>query len=176
MARGRPQQADQPEVLGTGFLLSSLGLHSAQQFAAQLIPLGLTPPLVGVLWGIASGPGRSQQSIADEFGMPASRLVTFLDDLEAQGLVERRRDPRDRRMHSLHLSAAGAKLMRRIAAIGKEAQDELLRCLDPAERTRLHGLLTRVAEDQGLNPGVHPGYRTMRPSGAAADPTGCSRS
>jgi DNA-binding MarR family transcriptional regulator len=157
-----PDPAPVPEVIGTGFLLSSLGAHSAISFAKQLEPLGLTPPQVGLLRAITFGPGRSQQSIADEFGLPPSRVVGFVDDLEAAGLVERRRDERDRRVHRLFLTTAGTKAMRRIAELGRKSEETLLGSLTAAERTTLRELLDRLAVDQELTPGVHPGYRQMR--------------
>jgi DNA-binding MarR family transcriptional regulator len=117
---------------------------------------------VGLLRAITFGPGRSQQSIADEFGMPPSRVVGFVDDLEAAGLVERRRDERDRRVHRLFLTTAGTKAMRRIAELGKESEEALLGSLSAAERATLRKLLDRIAGAQELTPGVHPGYRQMR--------------
>jgi len=44
--------------------------------------------------------------------------------------------------------------------------DETCRALDTSERAVLTELLTRIAADQGLTPGVHPGYRTLRPPAA----------
>jgi hypothetical protein len=38
-----------PEVIGTGFLLSALGAHSAMNFGRRLATLDLTPPHVGLL-------------------------------------------------------------------------------------------------------------------------------
>lgn len=151
-----------PEVIGTGFLLSALGAHSAMSFARRIEPLGLTPPQVGLLRAVAFGPGRSQQSIADEFGLPPSRVVGFVDDLEAAGLVERRRDERDRRVHRLYLTSDGTKAMRRLAELGRSAEEELLGSLSPRDRQTLRDLLERLVADRGLTPGVHPGYRQMR--------------
>ncbi|HWC36182.1 MAG TPA: MarR family winged helix-turn-helix transcriptional regulator [Mycobacteriales bacterium] len=162
---GRPSP---PEVIGTGYLLSALGAHSAMNFARRLAPLDLTPPHVGLLRGIGMAPGRSQQAIADEFGMPASRLVAFIDDLEAAGLVERRRDERDRRAHRLFLTAKGEDVMHRIAEIGQDHEAALLQSLSSAERQQLHQLLERLAVNQDIAPGVHPGYRTMRPDDSAS--------
>jgi DNA-binding MarR family transcriptional regulator len=158
----QPDPAPVPEVIGTGFLLSSLGAHSAISFAKRIEPLGLTPPHVGLLRAVAFGPGRSQQSIADQFGMPPSRVVGFVDDLEANGLVERRRDERDRRVHRLYLTSAGTKAMRRLAELGKESEEALLGSLDAADRRTLRALLERLVADQQLTPGVHPGFRQMR--------------
>lgn len=151
-----------PEVIGTGYLLSAAGAHSAMNFARKLAPLGLTPPHVGLLRGIGLAPGRNQQAIADEFAIPASRLVAFIDDLEQAGLVERRRDERDRRAHCLFLTKKGEEAMHRILELGKEHEAALLRSLSREERAQLHRLLERLVADQGIAHGVHPGYRAMR--------------
>lgn len=156
---GRPEV---PEVIGTGYLLSALGAHSAMNFARRLAPLDLTPPHVGLLRGIGLAPGRSQQAIAEEFGMPPSRLVAFIDDLEHAGLVERRRHERDRRVHSLFLTTKGEGVMHQILEIGKAHEAGLLKALSPAERQQLHQLLERLVADNDIAPGIHPGYRAMR--------------
>jgi DNA-binding MarR family transcriptional regulator len=152
-----------PEVIGTGFLLSALGAHSAMNFGRRLATLDLTPPHVGLLRAIGLGPGRSQQAIADQFAMPPSRMVAFIDDLEHAGLVERRRDPRDRRAHNLFLTTAGEKAMAKIAEIGRGWEEELVKSLSSEERVQLRALLERLVADQGITPGVHPGYRAMKP-------------
>jgi DNA-binding MarR family transcriptional regulator len=164
--------SQQPAVIGTGFLLSALGAHSAARYASHVEPLGLTPPHVGLLRAIALGPGRSQQAIADEFGMPPSRMVAFIDELEAKGLVERRRGARDRRVHSLYLTKVGEKMMRQLADVGRAAEEALLGSLNEAERRQLSELLARIASDQNLTPGVHPGYRRMKPD-RSDTPPGC---
>jgi DNA-binding MarR family transcriptional regulator len=165
-----PGRDGQPSVIGVGFLLSQLGAHSASAFAARITPLGLTPPQVGLLRVIGEQPGRSQQSIAGEFGLPASRLVGFIDALEASGLVERRRDTSDRRVHLLHLSAQGGQVLEELATIGQKAESDLLASLNAKERKALSEMLTRVADQQGLSRGVHPGYKRLRPDSADCPP------
>jgi len=168
-------EASQPAgVIGTGFLLSSLGAHASAQFAARVQPLGLTPPHVGLLWAITSNPGRSQQALADEFGMPPSRMVAFIDELEEKGLVERRRHERDRRVHSLYLTKGGEKTMRLLADVGRAAEEALVGSLGDAERRQLSELLRRVAESQQLTPGVHPGYRRMAAERPEPDAPHCT--
>lgn len=154
---------DRRTPFGVGFLLSQLGAHSAARFADSVGPLGVTPPHVGLLRVIGASPGRSQQSLADEFGMLPSRIVVLLDDLETAGFVERRRDPNDRRVHLLYITSQGREVMANIFSAGKQAEKRLLASLTARERTQLQELLERVAEEQGLAPGVHPGYRYLRP-------------
>ncbi len=151
---------DPPEVIGTGFLLSALGAHSSMSFARRLAAIELTPPHVGVLRGIGLVPGRSQQAVADEFGIPPSRLVAFIDELEQAGLVERRRDERDRRVQRLFLTPKGLKTMHQIAEIGRESEQALLQSLSREERLQLHQLLERLMAHHAIT--VHPGYRAMR--------------
>jgi DNA-binding MarR family transcriptional regulator len=157
--------ADRPSVLGVGFLLAQLGAHSAAAYAKRIQPMGLTPPHVGVLRAIGELPGRSQQVIADEFGVPPSRMVGFIDDLEARGLVQRRRDDRDRRVHLLHLSESGEQVLEELASVASETERELLSALTATERRELAEWLTRIADQQGLTRGVHPGYGRLRDRG-----------
>ena len=87
------------------FVLTQLGTLAAMGFAEQLAPLGLTPAHAGLLRAVAADPGRSQQAVATELGVLPSRLVALVDELEQDGLLERRRNPGDRRHHALHLTA-----------------------------------------------------------------------
>ncbi|HEY2299352.1 MAG TPA: MarR family winged helix-turn-helix transcriptional regulator [Jatrophihabitans sp.] len=148
------------------FLLTQVGTRAAQRFAERIGEHGLTPPQAGILGLLRSNPGISQQRLAEVLGMLPSRVVAFIDDLEAAGLVERTRDGADRRRNSLDLTAAGAAALRTIATAASAHDDETCRALDTSERAVLTELLTRIAADQGLTPGVHPGYRTLRPPAA----------
>ncbi|GAA4986997.1 MarR family winged helix-turn-helix transcriptional regulator [Pseudonocardia tropica] len=146
---------------GSAFLLAQLGAHAAARFADRVAALELTPPQAGLLRAVASGPGRSQQALASHLGMPPSRLVAVVDELAGRDLLERRRNPQDRRLHALHLTAAGERAIARIGQVARAHDDDLLAVLDADDRATLHALLTRVAADQGLTPGVHPGFRRL---------------
>ena len=98
--------------------------------------------------------------------MLPSRLVAFVDDLEARGLVQRVRDDADRRRNSLQLTDRGRIALATIGRVGREHETALTAALTDRERTQLIKLLGRIAEEQGLTPGVHPGYRTATPSRA----------
>ena len=146
---------------GSAFLLAAVGAHAAARFAVRVAELGLTPPQVGLLGLIAASPGQSQQTVAQVLGMPPSRLVGLVDALADRGLVERRRNRDDRRLHALHITDAGKAMLAKIATTGRAHDDALCRSLDAADRETLRALLSRIAADQGLRPGVHPGYRSV---------------
>src|SRR5215207_4178980 len=118
-------RGDGPPAAGSAFLLTQLGTYAAQEFATRVAELDLTPPQAGLLRAIALEPGQSQQALARHLGTPASRLVALVDGLDERGLVERRRNPDDRRLHALHLTDAGLDVLRRIAEVGQAHNDEM---------------------------------------------------
>src|SRR5260370_31632734 len=93
-------------------LLVQLGFHVAAAFSKRLAPLGLEPRHFGMLTRLAANEGRSQQAIGELMGLNPTRMVILVDELEKVGLVERRRNPADRRSHALYLTAAGREQLR----------------------------------------------------------------
>jgi DNA-binding MarR family transcriptional regulator len=163
-----PQAGPPGRGPGNSFLLAQLGAHAGQRFAQRISELSLTPAQAGLLRLVAWSPGQSQQAIARQLGTPPSRLVLLVDGLEERGLIERRRNPGDRRHHALYLTEDGVRFMAELGRIGGAHEADLMTGLSPQEQDVLHGLLTRLAETQGLAVGVHPGYRGAR-KGAARD-------
>jgi DNA-binding MarR family transcriptional regulator len=147
---------------GVTFVLSQLGFHASQRFAEQIAPLGLVPPHVGILQLVGREPGQSQQALSAKLGIPPNRLVGLIDELEVRELIRRERPPTDRRVFALHLTPAGEAMLARVREIGVEQERALTAALDDDERATLAALLRRVADQQGLAPGVHPGLRKLR--------------
>jgi DNA-binding MarR family transcriptional regulator len=153
---------------GAAFLLSQLGGHSSRVWSERLARLGLEPREVMLFRQVALAEGRSQREVARGIGLPDSRIVALVDRMEARGWLERRPGARDRRSYALHVTPAGREVLAQINAVSLEHEDDLVRSLDPAERESLQALLGRIAADQGLIEGVHPGFadRGADPSGA----------
>ncbi|MFY9745635.1 MAG: MarR family transcriptional regulator [Acidobacteriaceae bacterium] len=143
------------------FLLAQLGAHAAAQFAERLGVLEFTPADAGILRLLRMGAGPSQQELAARLRIHPSRLVAILDNLEKRGLVERRANPDDRRLYSLHLTQAGGETLGKIGMVAREHQEALLSGISPEERDTLASLLLKIADQQGLTRGVHPGYGRM---------------
>jgi DNA-binding MarR family transcriptional regulator len=158
------------------FLLAQLGAHAASQFAERLGVLELTPPDAGILRLLHIAAGLSQQELAAKLQIHPSRLVAILDNLEKKGLVERRANPDDRRLYSLHLTKDGGEVLQRIGKVAREHQDALLSTLSREERHELTTLLLRIADQQGLVRGVHPGYQRLgNPKRSEANETAHTR-
>lgn len=152
-----PLEGDKaPENLA--FLLSQVGIHASSRFAARLAEVDLQPPLFRVLNLVDAAEGRSQQEIAKAVQAPPSRMVGFVDELEQRGLVERRADPKDRRVRALYLTPAGREALARGREIARQHEEELTEGLSGPERRRLVDLLRKVVEVQAIGKGVHPGF------------------
>ena len=136
-------------VLRQGLLPGLIGyrLRLAQQavfrdFAAS-VP-GLSPGRVGMLLLIEANPGVTQSRLAHAVSRDRSTMVGVLDQLEAKGLIERRRGA-DRRTNGVWLTRAGrAALARAKRAIAIHERRVAAR-LAPAERAQLLELLARIA-------------------------------
>lgn len=142
------------------FLLSQLGMQSAQNFAVGLAPLGLSPNRFGLLVHVARAEGQTQQRLAEILGIHRNTMVSILDDLERRGLVERRRHPADRRAYAIHLTSAAREILPAAADVADRQEERLLEELTKSERRTLIELLARLADDAGQRAGVHPGLET----------------
>jgi DNA-binding MarR family transcriptional regulator len=89
-------------------------------------------------------PGLSQSEVADLLEIekaPAGRLI---DRMEAKGWLERRSDPRDRRINRLHLTAKGERIHTAIWPIAEATVDDALADLTGEDRRKLTSLMKRV--------------------------------
>ena len=148
-------------ALGIAFLLARLGQHAAERYTARIAELSLTPPQAAILRAIAGEPGRSQQASSEQLGLLPSRVVAFIDDLEQRGLLQRRRNPGDRRLYALYLTEQGEGLMTELADLADAHEDEITDGLTEHQRTVLGQLLATLAEHQQLSLGLPPAYSAI---------------
>jgi DNA-binding MarR family transcriptional regulator len=133
-------------VASSTFLLKRLGFTAKELSMKAYQETGLHPYHHGILTVLGERSLDTQGAIADALGYDRGQLVGLLDDLEERGLVERQRDPSDRRRHIVRLTPDGEKMLRRLRALSRQIEDEFLSPLSDEERAALHALLYRLAE------------------------------
>lgn len=94
----------------------------------------------------------SQQALTQALMVDANSCVLLLNELEASGFAERRRDPDDRRRHIVALTAAGRQALERAERAQESIEDEVLAALDADERAALRALLSRALEAPAAAP------------------------
>ncbi|MFD9373397.1 MarR family winged helix-turn-helix transcriptional regulator [Streptomyces sp. NPDC060020] len=132
-----------------GLLLAWHGAVTQTRMRRALGAAGLTPRHAMTLMHLEGGP-IGQRALAERLEVDPSVLVGILNDLEGDGLVERRRDPADRRRHNVAITAAGEAALRKTNAALDEVEGGMFAGLSEQERELLRGLLDRVntsAED-----------------------------
>lgn len=129
-----------------GYLLAKLHQRWAAESVAVLREegVGLSGMHFGALSIIDSAGPMSQQALGELIGKDRTSVVAVVDDLEGAGLVERRRNPADRRAYALEVTRRGTDWLERARPVLLRAEDELLAGLAPGERDRLIGLLQQV--------------------------------
>ena len=141
-----PDRLPKELVESTMFLLKRLGFAAKGKSMAAFEATGLHPYQFGVLIALAEGSHETQGAIADMLGYDRGQLVGLLDELEERGLVERKRDPGDRRRQLVRLTPDGKRTLKELRALSKQLEDDFLEPLDAKDRAALHALLLRLAE------------------------------
>lgn len=153
----KPQRGDDGPQSSLGFLLSQLGFVSSRRWHQTLAPLGIEPRHFLLLRFVARSEGQSQQSIGQMLHIPPSRIVALVDQLEERGLLERRANPSDRRARALYLTPRGRRVLDKVWKLAMSHEQRLGSSLTPEEREQLITLLQKLAAEEKLVPGVHPG-------------------
>jgi DNA-binding MarR family transcriptional regulator len=143
----KPPPAGPPKefLSSAAFLLKRLALVVKERSLEAFESTGLSPYHHGVLALLEEEPRETQAMIADALGYDRSHLVGLLDELEERGLIERRRDPGDRRRHLVSLTPEGRRALNRLRSIVKRVEDEFFAPLDAEQRQALHALLSQLA-------------------------------
>lgn len=141
-----------------GFLLKDTSRRYTRRFEERAQALSLTLPQCRALLHLENNEGVSQKRLSELTELDPMTLVRILDRMEADGWVQRRFDPADRRAHTLWLTAKSRPVLEHIARLIAETRAETLHGLSNEERSTLTGLLERVhANLSSLPPLARPG-------------------
>jgi DNA-binding MarR family transcriptional regulator len=131
-----------------GFLLGPAYFRVRAQVTERLRPLGLTAVLYGTFRVIAALGPISQQAVAQELGLTGRAVRDMVDRLEADELVERRPEPRDRRSYALEATARGRATLVQMRAALAEVPAQVATALGgESRRQELNSLLRKLLEN-----------------------------
>jgi DNA-binding MarR family transcriptional regulator len=116
-----------------GYLLKHANLRYAELTSAELAPLDISPRQWAALNCLDEQHGLSQREVAELLGIDRTRMVALVDELQANGWVERRPQPDDRRKNIVTLTADGRKLMQRGGRIIDECERRFLAVLSGSD-------------------------------------------
>src|SRR5260370_26571804 len=127
-----------------------LGLHLtrvsrtvSRAFDDALAEAGGSLPVWLVLISLKSGQLASQRELAEAVGVQEATLTHHLNTMESAGLVTRRRDPANRRLHLVELSPAGDALFLRLRDAATAFDRRLRAGLSECDAGQLEALLPR---------------------------------
>ena len=137
-----------PAAAGTMNLVSRLWRVTYRTAAPEL--LGITLKEFVVLQTLKESTRVTQQRLAKTLVLDANMTVHLLNGLEEKKLIERTRDPEDRRRHIVEITPKGEKALDQAQRQLETVADDVLGNLDHEERGQLHELLAKALEDHSL--------------------------
>ena len=131
-----------------------LGLHLtrvartvSRAFDDTLAEAGGSLPVWLVLISLKSRPLASQRQLAEAVGIQGATLTHHLDTMESAGLVTRRRDPANRRLHLVELTPDGDALFLRLRDAATAFDRRLRAGLSEGDVGQLEALLSRLRDN-----------------------------
>jgi MarR family transcriptional regulator for hemolysin len=99
--------------------------------------------------------GANQSELAEMLEVTPITLARLIDKLDAAGFVQRRADPRDRRVHRLHLTEKAIPVLEKLDALGEEIMGQALDGLSEPTLNTMRDGLERIKAN--LKTSLHPG-------------------
>jgi DNA-binding MarR family transcriptional regulator len=146
--------SDPPDVLRTWFRFLRLHQRITGRAAQEYRRIGLSIPQFDLLSTLSEREGVSQQEIAERLYVTKGNVSGLIDRLAAQGFVERRALPNDRRSYALHLTPAGRAITEQGLALQRRLVAATLGTLSPADLGELDRILVQWRDAVRALPGA----------------------
>jgi len=134
-----------PERPPIGLQLARAAKSVSRAFDDALAEAGGSLPVWLVLISLKSQRLGNQRQLAEAVGIREATLTHHLNAMDAQGLVTRRRDPANRRVHLVELTEAGEAAFQRLRGAATAFDQRLRAGLSGGEVSQLEALLGRLA-------------------------------
>ncbi|WP_284749822.1 MarR family winged helix-turn-helix transcriptional regulator [Amycolatopsis sp. RTGN1] len=141
-----------PTTTPIGVVLAHTAKTAGRAFDHALAAAGGSQPVWQILISLKTRPVANQRELADAVGIQGATLTHHLNSMETTGLVTRRRDPANRRVHLVTLTPDGEQLFLRLASAAIAHDERMRKGLTDAEITQLADLLHRLAGNVTDNP------------------------
>jgi len=140
-----------------GFLLKELSRRYTLRFEVRAREIPLNLPQAKTLVRLEKNEGVSQARLAELAEVDPMTMVRLLDRMEADGWLERRPDPADRRARCLYLTAKAKPILSEIWRLSEETRAELFAGVSKAERDLFMTVLERLHDNISRLEGGPPG-------------------
>ena len=136
-----------PAQTPIGLELAGVARDVGRAFDAALARAGGSRPMWLVLLSLKSRPTANQRELAAAVGIQDATLTHHLNGMEADGLLTRRRDPTNRRVHLVELTEAGDAAFRRLRTVAQHYDTRLRTGFSDSELETLRGLLGKLRDN-----------------------------
>jgi MarR family transcriptional regulator, transcriptional regulator for hemolysin len=140
MSRGRGRPTEDP----IGLEVSTTGRLLQRAFDEQLMAAGGSVPVWLVVTALKRSDHAMQRDLAASIGIEGATLTHHLNRMERAGLVERRRDPLNRRNQTVALTTDGEAFFERLLTAVVAFDRQLRDGFSDDELKQLRGLLGRL--------------------------------
>lgn len=129
------------------FVISDVARLYRRRFDERTRSFGITGPQMRAVIAIMRFPGINQGALADRLDVEPITTCRMVDRLEQAGLVERRRDPQDRRAWQLFLTDAAEPIAEKLQAIGQTVLNESLEAVTADDQKSIMTILGSIRDN-----------------------------
>ena len=127
-----------------GLELARTAKTVSRAFDAALAAGGGSTPVWLILISLKTERRANQRALAEAVGIQDATLTHHLNSMEADGLLTRRRDPSNRRVHNVELTERGEALFEDLRAAATTFDRRLRADIPEEDIEQLRGILARL--------------------------------
>ncbi|MDQ0324467.1 DNA-binding MarR family transcriptional regulator [Rhodopseudomonas julia] len=136
-----------------GFLITDAARLLRRRFEQSSRQFGMTAAQLHILGRLSKIEGINQAGLAALLDMEPITVCRHVDRMETAGLIERRPDPNDRRVRTLHITDKGRELLPDMRNLANEIFEEAQNGLSEGTRATLLTALEQIVSNLSERPG-----------------------